>query len=150
MEINLLLRHVTHDQHAQIGERQIFGWMHGPASGGDGNKEKKRENDGPERPEEPDTHEDEGEDRDPEAQTAKNLARFALRKESVGGVVVLESTQQVFLADEEAYGLLARIKQGETLDDIRTKFVVGEMPKFAHFEEMTNRLGILVECRVAP
>ncbi|MFH6994558.1 hypothetical protein [Flavobacterium sp. FlaQc-48] len=41
-----------------------------------------------------------------------------LRKESWGGLFVYGMTAQIFTVDEDAFSLLERIKNGETLDDL--------------------------------
>lgn len=99
MKIALLLDSVSQDQKASVESDVAFhGWMHGPAAGGDGESGSNR----------------------------VRLPKYSLRKEAWGGVFVYGPTQSVYHVDDEAFGLLLRLKDGESSDIIAAQSKAGE------------------------
>jgi hypothetical protein len=70
------------------------------------------------------------------------LPKYSLRKEPWGSVFVHGPTHSVYLTDEAAYVLLARLEAGETLGDIRSNSVGIESSEINEFENILRGLGI--------
>jgi hypothetical protein len=115
MLIELLLGSVNQDQCAPPGEEVFYGWMHGPASGSDGDEESIAKTRG-------------------NAAEAYRLPRLSLRKERWGAILIYGPTQSVYQTDDEAFLLLSRLRFGESIEQIKNdprNFTQDEIATFA-------------------
>jgi hypothetical protein len=121
MKISLLLHSVSQDQSTTNEDVAFYGWMHGPASGGDG-----------------DNNFVSG-----AAGCRNRLPKYSLRKESWGGVLVFGPTQAVYQLDDEAYELMTRMRLGESLKEIVAKPGAIEVGVAQVFASTASILGLI-------
>jgi hypothetical protein len=123
MRISLLLSSVSQDQLSSAEDEAFYGWMHGPAAGCDGE----------------------------DARTTVHrhrldpgrLPKYSLRAEEWGGILVYGPTQGVYQVDHEAFWLLGRLKNGETLPDIQSSPEPQSPDTVKKFAETLLALGLI-------
>lgn len=116
MKIDQILHSASQDQRAPDGQEVFYGWKHGPSSN-------------------PSKHPFSG------TVHSRELPRFSFRKESWGVLFVYGPTQGVYVADEEAFELLKRMQNGETLAYIRSNPIGVGPEKIASFAKIIDGLG---------
>jgi hypothetical protein len=122
MKIELLLHHVSQDQRAPTGQSAFYGWMHGPSSGGTGGDDKRKKN--KPKPKAPDQ---------PPPTPASN---YIFRKESWGGILICMSTQNVYVADGEAFDKLTLLNDEGRLAEVISMNLSSEMIDVERLEQM--------------
>ncbi|MFQ2156068.1 hypothetical protein ACK33E_06470 [Aeromonas hydrophila] len=123
MEISLLLHSVSQDQKASSEDIAFYGWMHGPASGGDGDDNLIAAS--------------------KTASHQSRLPKYSLRKESWGGILVFGPTQAVYQLDNEAFEFMVRVKAGESPDEISKKLNAVDVNTVNAFVAMASKFGVI-------